>query len=112
MQSVRRQSFSQQEAATFFRQARRVLRHPAFDILIAPSVHTTPKLLVVTPARIGNAPERNKVRRRIKAFFYEKQPLNVQYDCAIIVKQSGTALSFAELTALIQAALEPYAVPV
>lgn len=104
-----RSSFSQQEAALFFRHARRILRHPAFDILIAPRIAQTPKLMVVTPRRIGNAPDRNKARRRIKALFHEVQPLSDQYDCALVLKKPAIKLSYAELVTLITTTFATYA---
>src|SRR5207249_154824 len=82
--SVPRPSFSQAEAALFFCTAQRVLRHPAFDILVARRTGERAKLVVVTPRRVGNAPQRNTVRRRIKALFHEERPLSEQYDCAIV----------------------------
>lgn len=104
-----RRSFHSQEAALFFRRARRILRHPAFDILLAQRTDSVPKLVVVTSRRVGNAPERNRIRRRIKAIFYELQPLSPEYDCALIIKKPGTLLTFDQLVTLITSSLANYA---
>lgn len=109
MQFVPRTSFCQREAACFFKQARRVLQNPALDGLIAPRVSEQPKLLVVTAARIGNASDRNKVRRRIKALFHEFPLVDSSYDVAFIMKKPGIKLSFRELYALIESGLKQYA---
>lgn len=104
-----RASFSQREAALFFRQARRVVQSSAFDILIAHRASVEPKLLVVTAARTGNAPDRNRIRRRIKAIFHEFAPLNDSYDIAFIIKKAALKLSFNDLFNLITIELKQYA---
>jgi ribonuclease P protein component len=71
--------------------------------------NSVPKLLVVTSRRVGNAPERNRVRRRIKALFHERQPLSHEYDCAVIVKKPALLLTFSELCGIIADALRAYA---
>lgn len=59
---------------------------------------------MVTPGRVGSAVERNTIRRRLKALFYEHQ-LNQKLDCIIIVKKKGPALSYEDLKAIIIPAL-------
>jgi ribonuclease P protein component len=96
--------FTQHDVKTLFAKAKRVLRQPGLDILLAPSDLPQGRLLVVTPARIGTAPERNRVRRRLKAIFHEKQLFEQQYDCIVIVKNNGVAITFENLrTYLLQA---------
>lgn len=104
-----RESFLQREAAAFFKRAKRVVQHPAFDVLIAPTSGGSPKLLVVTPARIGNAPERNRIRRRIKAIFYEMHPIDSTYDVVFIIKKRCLQLTFGQLVNLINTELKQYA---
>ncbi|MBS1986589.1 ribonuclease P protein component [Candidatus Dependentiae bacterium] len=108
MQFAPRESFNTQEAALFFRQARRIVRHPAFDILLANRATQHPKLLVVTSRRTGNAVQRNRIRRRIKAIFHEQQPLSSSYDCAFVIKKAGMTLPFDQLVALVAASLSSY----
>jgi ribonuclease P protein component len=43
---------------------------------------------------VGTAPERNKVRRRLKAIFYEEKLFDQGYDCVVIVKKPGVLLTF------------------
>ena len=106
-------ALTKQEITACFKAARRVLKHPGLDILIAatPSIG---KLLVVTPGRVGNAAERNLIRRRLKAIFYEEKLGNRGYDCIVLVKKMGIALSFDELKALLTHAIpdkEPIPTP-
>lgn len=80
--------------------ARRVLRHPGLDLLINPTDHTG-LLIVVTPARIGNAVKRNTVRRRIKAIVTENNLQQKGYDIIIIVKKEGVSFSYDLLKTII-----------
>lgn len=78
--------------------AKRVLRQPGLDILLGPSTSPTGRLVVVTARLVGTAPERNKIRRRLKAIFYENRLFEQPFDCIVIVKTGGAELSFAQLT--------------
>ena|SRR3990167_4569016 len=66
--------------------------------LAAPKKAVMAKLLVVTPKRIGSAPKRNKVRRRLKSIFLEQSLFEGKFDIVVIVKMEGVNLSFQELT--------------
>lgn len=88
---------SKAEITQLYRKAKRAFRHPGLDILLAPKPRELAKIIVVTPARIGNAPERNTVRRRLKAIFYEHELYNSPYDCMIIVKKDGVDIPFEQL---------------
>lgn len=90
-------SFTQQEAEQFFKKARRVVKHPGFDILMAAAISQTSRVMVVTPKALGNAAKRNKIRRQIKAILYENKLVPAGNDGAIIVKKSAMTMSFAEL---------------
>ena len=94
-------SLNQKEIRKLFKEARRVLKHPCLDILIAPSSSEQGRLLVVTPGRIGTAPERNKIRRRLKALFYEENRHEHPYDLVLFIKKEALALSYDELKALV-----------
>lgn len=89
--------FTQHSVKALFAKAKRVLRQPGLDILLAPSDLSQGRLLIVTPAYIGTAPERNKIRRRLKALFHEQLLFEKLYDCIVIVKKSGVDLSFESL---------------
>ena len=94
-------SFSKKEISQFFASAQRVLKHPGLTILMAPKSAATGRLLIVTPRKIGNAPKRNKIRRRLKALFYEEKLSEGSFDCACIMRKEGTILSFSELKDLL-----------
>lgn len=100
--------FSSRELSILFKKARRVLTHPGLHILIAPAKNSSGRILVVTPRKIGNAPIRNKIRRRIKSIFYENRLFEMDFDCIVIIKPSGTLLSFENLRDLLTTTLKRY----
>ena len=99
-------NFSQKEVTQLFKNARRVVRHPGIHILVAPASKPTGRILVVTPKKIGNAPTRNRIRRRFKALFHEDKLFEQGKDCIIVVKKEGTLLPVAELKTLLLQAFE------
>jgi ribonuclease P protein component len=105
---TKRLPFSRTEIRNFFSSARCILKTTELTFLTAPSPHSHGRLLVVTPRAVGTAPQRNKIRRRLKALFYENNLLAGQQDYAIIVRQKATQLSFSELSSMILTALKAY----
>lgn len=89
------------EIAKVFKQARRCLKHSGLDILLHQKMYEKGRLLVVTPGKIGNAAQRNKVRRRLKALFYEDKFMDQAYDCIIVVKKDGISFTFEQLQELL-----------
>ena len=96
---------TQTEIRKLFNKARRILKHPGLDLLIAPTLEPTGKLIVITPARVGTAVERNTVRRRIKALFQKEKWNQKGFDSVIIIKKSGVLLSYEQLKDLMYQAL-------
>ncbi len=90
-------SFTQKEIKAIFRSAKRAYKGPALDILVAPAKKHYGRILVVTPRKVGTAPERNRVRRRLKALFYQEQFYNHKLDCFVIIKKPGVQLDSHEL---------------
>lgn len=66
-----------------------------------PQLKDVGRLLVVTPRRLGSSPVRNKIRRRLKAIFYEAGLYKKGFDVIVFVKQEALALSFIELQHII-----------
>ena len=97
---------TKKDIKALFLSARRVLRQLGLDILLAPTANPIGQLVVVTSRFVGNAPERNKIRRRLKAIFHEEKLSAQLYDCIVIVKKDGVALPFADLK---EALLKAYA---
>jgi len=93
--------FTKKEIDLFFANARRILKHPAFTILLASAQKDFGRILIITSRKVGTAPVRNKIRRRIKSIFYEAKLFELPFDCAVIVRSQAKALSFDELKKLI-----------
>jgi len=97
--SIARQftAFTKREIDNLFKQAKQALKVNELTILLAPASNSFGRLLLVTPRKIGNAPERNRVRRRLKTIFRNEQLFNRGYDCAIIVRKAAIDASFDQL---------------
>ena len=90
----------QRDIRQLFLKAKRVVREPGLDILLAPSAGCG-QLVVVTPRYTGNAPERNKIKRRLRAIFHQEQLFQYGYHCIVLVKRDGIHTEFAKLKELL-----------
>lgn len=61
------------------------------------------RILVITPRKIGNAPQRNRLRRRLTALYHEEGLYKKSYDIVIYCRKGSTDLSFQDLKALLLA---------
>ena len=95
-----------QERKKLLRQARLVLQHPGLDVRAAKKMGEMGHILIVTPKKVGTAPERNLIRRRFKAIFYEEQLYEKPFDLIIFAKKDIHLLSFQDLKSLLKQALE------
>ena len=94
------------EVKTILKRGKRVLKTPTCDIIVAPKAHENGRVLVITPKRIGKASQRNKVRRRIKALFFEQKFYERGYDCIAIIKKEGIDTPFDELVNIFKMAFQ------
>jgi ribonuclease P protein component len=90
-------AFSKKEIEAAFEQARPVLKRAYCTLLVAPKAKEFARILVVTPKKIGTAPQRNKLKRQLKAIFYEQELYQGPNDCLVILKNGAPALSFDDL---------------
>ena len=98
--------FTKQEVDRIFKQARRVLKQAGLIILIAPQQGHHGKILVITPRVSGTAPQRNTIRRRLKALYLEEKLFERGYDCIVLVKAEAMKLTFDKLKELLLKAFE------
>lgn len=98
--------FASTEVKTILKRGKRVLKTPTTDIIVSPKMHEFGRILVITPKRIGKASQRNKVRRRIKALFFEEKLYEKGVDCIAIIKKEGIETPFDELKAIFATAFE------
>ncbi len=92
--------WSRNEIIALLHSAKRVCRHAGLDIAVAP-VDGLGRILIIIPSRVGTAPQRNRIRRRIKAIFYENKLYEKGFNWVFFVKPAASCLSFQELHALI-----------
>jgi ribonuclease P protein component len=92
-----RRVMNQIEIKKLFNKARRILKHPGLDLLVSPTSESQGRLIIITPAKIGTAVQRNTIRRRIKALFYEQKLDKKGFDSVVIVKKAGVTLTYAQL---------------
>ena len=93
--------WSQKDITTLFRASQYVLRHPGIDIKKAPKTSDIGRVLIVIPRKVGTAPQRNLIRRRIKAVFYENRLFDYPYDWLFFIKPAACALAFSDFQELI-----------
>lgn len=85
------------EIDKIFKTAEFRIRTEYFNLLLASRGLDFARLLIIIPKKYGTAPERNLIRRRLKAIFYEEKLFNLPYDCIIIIKEKSKNLKFSEL---------------
>lgn len=94
-------TWSKQEIDSLYNRAQIVVSYPELLIKRAPASLSYGRILVVIPKKVGTAPERNLVRRRIKAIVYENQLYTRGFDWVFISRPLIKKLSFQDLTTLI-----------
>jgi len=98
--------FTKGEIDRLFDSARRVIRNQFCTILIAPRQKEFGRVLIIASRKVGNAPERNLVRRRIKSIFYEEKLFDRTFDCVVIVYKKAVSLPFEQLKELLLTAYQ------
>ena len=99
--------FTKREIDYLFRHARRIAKNQACTILVAPRQNADfGRVLIIASRKVGNAPERNLIRRRIKSIFYEEKLFNLGFDCVVIAYRGMASLSFDEIKTLILSAYQ------
>ncbi|HEV2916884.1 MAG TPA: ribonuclease P protein component [Candidatus Babeliales bacterium] len=87
-------TFTTSEVAQVFEKAQCIFKNAGLTLLSAPAQINHGRILIITPRRIGNAPQRNKIRRQLRAIFYEEKLYDLFFDCVIIVRAAALAYSF------------------
>jgi len=89
--------FTQAEIILAFERARCLHKTTGLTLLRAPRQADYARILIVTPRAAGSAPERNKLRRQLKALFYEHGLYHGVFDYIAIFKKGAAQLSFETL---------------
>lgn len=97
--------FTKSEIDKAFARAERVAQNPYITILRAPRQKEFGHILIIASRKIGNAPQRNKLRRQLKSIFYEEKLYELPYDCIIITRPGSTDIPFGQLKDMLVKAL-------
>lgn len=89
--------FTKREIEHLFKHARRFIKNSALTILLSPRQQDFSRVLIVTSRKVGNAPQRNLIRRRIKAIFYQEKLFEQFFDCVVISHKDMINLPFDQL---------------
>ncbi len=93
------------ERRLLLRSAHLIHRQDELDIRSRPrdsdSSRLPGRILIITPRKIGNAPQRNLLRRRLKAIFREEKIFNYSYDFVVYSRKGSADLSFEDLKAIL-----------
>lgn len=98
--------FTQHEIDYAFKNARRVIAHPGIHILLAPKQKKLGRILVIASRKIGNAVQRNKLKRQLRSIFNENKLFEHAFDCIVLFKKSSE-FSFDDLKKLLLKAYAP-----
>jgi len=89
--------FSKKEIDRAFADARCVAKQQELTILASPRQGEFARILPIIPRKVGTAPVRNKLRRRLKAIFYESQLYERDHDLLVLTRKGAGELTFEQL---------------
>jgi ribonuclease P protein component len=98
-------SFSSQERRKLLFKARTIFKNAGLEIRVLPRKSNFSRLLVITPKKMGSAPTRNLMRRRLKAIFYEDRLSAKPFDAVVYCTRESAVLSFSELKQILYTTL-------
>ena len=91
-------SFTKSEIAAAFQTARPKIHYRGLKVLQASAHAQHGKLLIVIPRAYGKAHDRNRLRRQLRAIFYENKLHHNKIVWIILVRKNALALDFTTLT--------------
>ncbi len=102
--SVLLSKFSRTEIETLFAKIIHRFKKAGLTVLLAPRSLSYGRLLLSVSRKAGNAPQRNRLKRQLRALFGQFKLADTAFDWAFIVKDGHVRkLSFKELESMIKA---------
>lgn len=98
--------FTRIEVDTLFQNAKPTLKSKYAIILAAKAKKDFGRILIVISKKVGHAPTRNRLRRRLKTIFYEEKLYDLKYDFIFITRKPILELSFQNIKELLFLAKE------
>ncbi len=96
-------SFTVKEIEQFFRSVTFTHKSTDLKFMFAPAQRDTGRILLVVPKHFGNAPKRNKLKRRLKSIFILNKLFEHKFDVSIKPVKPNN-INYAEIETQIQAA--------
>ncbi len=93
--------FGRKEVELLFDRCKASYKSKELVLLTTPCLLSSGRILLVTSRKVGNAPQRNKLRRQARAIFYEQQIFARNIDCVVLFRAPATKLSFDQLQAIL-----------
>ena len=93
--------FSKTEIDRAFASATRVVRQREVTILASLRQGEFARILPVISRKVGKAPARNRLRRRLKSIFFERKLFEGPCDLIVLTRLGAAELSFEALTELL-----------
>ena len=93
--------FTKSELDSFFKTAKCIKKNQAFTFLINTASQSYGRILVITPRKVGNSPERNLLRRRMKAIFWEENLYEHKQDLIVVTRSHAKTYDFLQLKILL-----------
>lgn len=95
-------NFRKKEIDYLFKNSSAVYKSKELVILTAPCLLSFGRILLITSAKVGTAPQRNLLRRRSRALFYEQKLFESKKDSVIIFKAPAIKLTFFQLKTILE----------
>ena len=86
--------FTRSQIDLLFKDGKAVYKSKELVILTAPCLLPSSRILLITSRKVGNAPERNLLRRWGRAIYYEQRLFELPRHCVIIFKAPAKNLTF------------------
>jgi len=93
--------FTRKEIDLLFQTSQAAYKSKELTILTAPCILSFGRTLLITSRKVGNAPERNLLRRWGRSIFYEENLFEKNRDLIIIFKSPAKKLLFTEFKAIL-----------
>ncbi len=90
--------FSRKEIIALLKNAQFLYRAFGLTLKKASTENSVGKILIITPKKTGSAPQRNRLRRRIKALFYQKKYYNLGYNFIVYCSRESALLDYQTLS--------------
>jgi len=98
--------FKRKEIDLLFQTTQAAYKSKELTVLAAPCILSFGRILLITSRKVGNAPERNLLRRWGRAIFYEEKLFEKNSDLIVIFKSPAKKMLFDEFKEILKKAVD------